>query len=140
MKSAFSIVCLSFITLLANAQHVFFVEANGEIETIVKQKLVEAKQNIINTIVGSDYILKTSFATLSPNQFTLKVSVIDSLTFKPVIEDNESYLLKRPQKNMQAALRLAFEAMMEKNLSRIGEVMEMNRLQPREVKLYKNKS
>jgi hypothetical protein len=126
--------------MIANAQHNYFVEENGGMEKLAKQKLIDAKQNIINSIVGSDYILKTFYTTLSPNQFTVRMVVIDSLTFKPVIEDNENYLLVRQHKNMNAALRLAFQAMMEKNLARILDAVETNRLQARELKSFKDRS
>jgi hypothetical protein len=140
MKYFLFVACLSFLSLMANAQFNYFVEENGGIEKLAKQKLINARQNVINSIVGSDYILKTSYSTLSPNQFTVRMVVIDSLTFKPVIEDNENYLLTRRHKNMNAALRLAFQAMMEKNLSRILEAVETNRLQARELKSFKDKS
>lgn len=131
---------LSFVSLIASAQHNYFVEENGGMEKVAKQKLIDARQNVVNTIVGSDYILKTSYTTLSPNQFTVRMVVIDSLTFKPVVEDNENYLLVEQHKNMNAALRLAFQAMMEKNLSRILEAVDTNRLQARELKSFKDKS
>ena len=139
MKHLFIIGLFSLVTSAGLAQRVYFVEENEGMEATVKQKLLEANQSIINSEVGSDYILKTSYTKLSLNQFTLKMTVIDSLTYKTVMEDNECYRLLKQHKNMRRALWLAMQSMMEKNLRQMLQAVETSRLQSRDSKLNKNK-
>ena len=140
MKNAMIAGFFCLFSLAVSAQQNFFVEENGGMEIPVKQKLLDANQNISHSIVGSDYILKTSYAALSPNEFTVRMTVIDSLTYKTVMEDSEDYVLRREHKKIKPAVWLALEVMMEKNLSKMLEAVEMNRLHASESQLKKGRN
>lgn len=119
MKRPLAITLFSLFCFFANAQRFYYVEELNGNEVLIKEKLKNASQFVIDSPLASDYILKTSIASTSQDQFSIRMLVIDSLSFKTILEAEENYTLHRHGAGLYHAIPLAIQTMVEKNLQEI---------------------
>lgn len=129
MKRLFVINLLCLVCFLAKAQRFYYVEEMNGNEVLIKEKLRNASQFVIDSPLASDYIFKTSIASTSGDRFSLKITVIDSLSFKTVLEAEEKYTLHISGVRRKETIPLAIQTMVEKNLPEIILAAGRNHLQ-----------
>ncbi|MFI5155286.1 MAG: hypothetical protein ACHQEM_03840 [Chitinophagales bacterium] len=142
MKRLLVISLLGLVSFFANAQRFYYVEEINGSEVLIKEKLRNASQFVIDSRLASDYILKTTVASPSGNQFSLKITVIDTLSFKTVLEAEEKYTLHIAGARPKATIPLAIQTMIEKNLREIILAGGRNQLQmiTKELRAKKDKT
>lgn len=126
----------------AKAQRFYYVEDMNGNEILIKEKLRNASQFVIDSRLASDYILKTSLASNSADQFSLKMTVVDSLSLKTILEAEEKYTLSNRGTGLKQTIPLAIQTMVEKNLREIILAAGRNHLQvmTKELRAKKDKT
>ena len=105
---------------LSKAQKFFYVEEGSIGESPIKQGLLKASQFVAKSAIGSEYIIKTELgAQTKYNMPIVKITLVDSMTFKTIFQTEEAYSTKVANIHKQAAFKMAMNTLIEKNIKEI---------------------
>jgi hypothetical protein len=128
MKKILVFIILMQTAFLVQAQRFFYVEPGNNAEQSIEQKLLQTSQYVAKSAIESDYIIKTEAGYLSKsNMPTVKIMLVDSITFKPLFQAQEEYASQFVNAKREIALNLAIRTLIEKNIGQIVLTAKDNR-------------
>jgi hypothetical protein len=120
MKRILILLILIANVYLTKAQKFFYVETGNVAETTIKKKLLKASQFVAKSPIVSDYIIKTEVgAQAESNIPTIKIQLVDSITFRTIFQAEEKYTTNAMNIQPQSALIMAVNTLIEKNIKEI---------------------
>jgi hypothetical protein len=120
MKRILILIILIANVYLTKAQKFFYVETGSVAETPIRKKLLKASQFVAKSPIVSDYIIKTEIGSQTKSNIpTVKIQLVDSITLKPIFQAEEKYATNLMKIEPQAALIMAVNTLIEKNIKEI---------------------
>jgi hypothetical protein len=86
----------------------------------VQQGLTDGAQYVANSLLGSDYIIKTGIGIQQENNsLQINISLQDSVTLKTIYQANEEYRLGIANRNSRLHMSMLIRGFVEKNIGKI---------------------